>query len=101
MTDDEIKKRVEGIATINFSISKCPVKVYEDFVQFCKEETGDNYAFGLKMACEALKGNAKDAVLFQQYLELKERVDVLEEKLNEGKVESKAKGPKTFGSGQK
>ena len=75
-----IKDRVNDITTINFSVTKCPLKVYREFVAFCKEETSDNYSFGLKLLLDGMKGNIREATLFQQYLEMKERLDKLEEK---------------------
>jgi len=91
--NDEIEKRVKDIATINFNVSKCPVKIYEEFVALCKEQTGDNYAFGIKLGIDAYK-------LQGELVEMKTRLARLEVELTEmkngpKKEESKAK---TFGT---
>ena len=77
---EKITKRVEKITTINFSITKCPHKVYQKFVEYCKNETNDNYSMGLKMLVDAIEANIKEALLFEQYMELKARMDELENK---------------------
>ena len=100
MSDEEIKKRVEEITTINFSITKCPHKVYKKFVEFCKTETNDNYSFGIKLLIDGMEANIKEAALYENYMILKERMDVLEEQINKPKEEEKkVKKLKTMGSG--
>jgi len=91
-----VKDKVEDLTTINFSITKCPLKVFKAFSEFCKSETNDNYAFGLKMLLDSREVNVKEVVLYEQYCELKDRIVALESK--EDKVEEK-KGPKVLGSG--
>jgi len=92
----EAKERVEDLTTINFSITKCPLKVFKLFSEFCKSETNDNYAFGLKMLIDSRDVNVKEVVLYEQYCELRDRVVALESEKSEDK-----KGPKvkTLGSG--
>jgi len=101
---DSVKEKVDKITTINFSITKCPHNVYKDFTGYCKDETNDNYSFGLKMLLESRKANAKEAVLFQQYMELKDEVVRLRERVVtlEGKPEEPAEKRKikTMGSGE-
>ena len=94
----EKKEKIENLTTINFSITKCPVRVFKRFSQFCKDETNDNYSFGLKMLLDAMDGNVKEALLFEQYIELKARVEGLEAKKGEETPRSK---PKTLGSKHK
>jgi hypothetical protein len=95
----EIQEKVNKLTTINFSITKCPIKVYEAFTQFCKEETNDNYSFGLKILIEGIKTNAKEATLFQQYLELKDEVAELKQLIAQSGDKPKSKKIKTMGSG--
>ena len=97
MTEEigEIKERLKNITTINFSVTKCPQKVYEDFVDFCKQETNDNYSMGLRDLLASRKASIKEVVLFQQYMELKDEVAVLNKKVEE--LFQSRKGPKTFG----
>lgn len=101
MTEEEktMKDKVEDLktTTINFSITKCPLKVYKEFVRFCSEETNDNYSFGLKLLLDGMKGNVKEATLYQQYLEMKEEMKELKVLLN--KPEPEKQKIKTMGSG--
>lgn len=94
------QKKKEEDYTLGFSISDCPVSVYKDFKEFCKEETNDNYSFGLKILLEAYKTNTKELVLYEQYMKLKKRVKALEEEITDSEKEEKKK-PKTLGSGNK
>lgn len=89
----EMKDKVESLTTINFSITKCPLKIFKEFSEYCKKETNDNYAFGLKLLLDGMKGNVKEVMLFEMVNELKEEVEQLKQK-NEKKT-----GPKTMGSG--
>lgn len=91
-THEAIRERVQDMVSRNFSITKCPEKVYEKFVTFCKEETNNNYSMGLKVLLDAKEANIKEVVLFEQYIELKKRVESLES----GEEPDK---PKTFGKG--
>jgi len=72
------EEKEELPTTINFSITKCPIETYKKFVDFCKKETNDNYSFGLKLLLEGMEGNVKEALVYQQYMELKQRVEKLE-----------------------
>ena len=92
------KERVKGLTTINFSVTKCPLKVYERFVAFCKKETSDNYSFGLKLLLDGMEGNIKEATLFEQYIELKARIDDLEKTFQELQGKGVKAKPKTFGN---
>ena len=94
----EIKDKVDEMTTINFSITKCPLKIYKRFVQFCKEETSDNYSFGLKLLLDGMEGNVKESLLFQQYLEIKGEVAQIKEIIG-AKKETKKIKIKTLGSG--
>jgi hypothetical protein len=106
MGEKSMKERVEEIpTTINFSITKCPEKVFKRFIEFCKQETNDNYSFGLKLLLDAREGNIKEALLYEQYIELKARLGDVEVKLEKFLVEiqgtPKKKLPKTMGSANK
>tara|TARA_Y100000310_G_scaffold140352_1_gene139777 strand:- start:16369 stop:16626 length:258 start_codon:yes stop_codon:yes gene_type:complete len=74
----ETKDKMADVTTINFSITKCPLKVFKAFSEFCKQETNDNYAFGLKMLLDGMKTNVKEVVLYENLQELKDRVEKLE-----------------------
>ena len=99
---EPIKDKVDKLITYNFSVTKCPAKVYDDFTDFCKSETNDNYSMGLKILLESRKANIKEVALFEQYMVLKDMVIRLEDRVNElneqviaAKIIKKA--PKTFG----
>jgi|TARA_Y100000034_G_scaffold135310_1_gene206681 hypothetical protein len=92
----ELKERLDDITTINFSITKCPLKVFKAFSSFCKKETNDNYAFGLKLLLDSREANVKEVVLYEQYLKLKDEVADIR-KLVDAPTERKR--PKTMGSG--
>jgi len=92
----EVKEKVENLTTINFSITKCPLKIFKAFSEYCKKETNDNYAFGLKLLLDGMKGNAKELMLFEQYNELKVEVEQIKQTLEE---QNEKKAPKTLGSG--
>lgn len=89
----EKAEQLKDLTTINFSITKCPIKVFKAFSEFCKTETNDNYAFGLKMLLESRETNIKEIILFEKYAELRDEVEQLKQK-NERKI------PRTMGSRQ-
>ena len=91
----DTKERVEEMSTINFSITKCPLKVYREFTEFCKQETADNYSFGLKTLLEGMQTNMKEEIMYEEMCKIKARLDNLENKEPE---EPKKKSLKTFGS---
>jgi len=97
---EKIQERVADLTTINFSITKCPEKVFQRFSDFCKSETNNNYSFGLKQLLDGMDGNIKEAVIFQQYIELKAEVEDLRIELAEVKElkSPTAKKNKTFGT---
>jgi len=97
---EKIHDKVKDLTTINFSITKCPHKVYEEFVSFCKEETNNNYSMGMKMLLDAMKVNIKEITLFERYMELKERIEKLEEGKSAPEKEPEEKA-KTFGKKKK
>jgi hypothetical protein len=94
--DKDIKQRVSELTTINFSITKCPEKVFQRFTDFCRKETGNNYSFGLKLLLDGMEGNIKEALIFEQYIELKAEIEDIKASLAETKPEKKKKD-KTFG----
>jgi hypothetical protein len=97
----ETKDRIDDITTINFSITKCPLKVFKAFSNFCKQETNDNYAFGLKVLLDSREANVKELVLYEQYLKLREEFEALKELVNKTGEPKVIDKPKTFGSGGK
>lgn len=96
---EEIKSRVNEMTSINFSITKCPQKVFRRFSEFCKTETNNNYSFALKLLLDGMEGNVKEALLFQQYIELKAELDELKVLVMNisTKSEPEKKKRKTFG----
>ena len=97
---EEIKERVMEITTRNFSITKCPERVFQDFVAFAKKETNDNYSMALKMLLDAKEANIKEVILFEQYMELKQEIASLRASIEDTpeEEEPKRQAPKTFGS---
>lgn len=93
---EEIKDRVLNITSRNFSITKCPEKVFQQFIEFCKEESNDNYSMGLKLLLDARRTNIKEVLLYEQYMELNDRVNQLEERA-EKEPKEPVNGPKCFG----
>ena len=94
-----VSERVKDMTTINFSITKCPHRVYEDFSTFCKEETNDNYSMGLRDLLNARKVNLKEVVLYQSCMEIKDELVILRGELAELRenLDEGVKTPKTFG----
>lgn len=94
------RDKVMKMATINFSITKCPQKVYEEFVMFCQSETNDNYSMGLKMLIELYKTNAKENHIFNKLEELESEIEQLKKQPNnptETQTQPDEKTKKTFG----
>ena len=81
--NESVRDKTLKLVTRNFSITKCPEKVFQDFSKFCKDETNDNYSFGLKMLLDFKNTNIKEVVLYEQYMEMKARVADLIEEINE------------------
>lgn len=93
-----IKEKVLDLVTVNFNIKSCPEKIHQEFSEFCKVEANDNYPMGLKLLLDAKNSNIKEALLFEQYMELKVRVEELEKQLQQQPDEPKKAKPKTFGN---
>jgi hypothetical protein len=94
------KEKLEEMTTINFSITKCPMKVFKRFSEFCKKDTNDNYSFGLKMLLDARESNIKEVILYEQYMQLKDEVEQIKHTLSvQNEVQRSEPGPKTLGSG--
>lgn len=74
------------------------MEIFKRFSEYCKAETNDNYAFGLKLLLDCRDANIKEVVLYEQYMELKGELAELKASLSKP-VEEKKKGPKTMGSG--
>ena len=101
--EDTKREKVISMTTRNFSITKCPERVYEDFVGFCREETNENYSMGLKLLMDARKVNIKEALLFEQYMEVKAELRELRESMVPAPEEKEPvkKVPTTFGRKKK
>lgn len=89
-----VQERVKSMVTRHFYISKCPEEVYVRFSEFCKVETMDNYALGLKTLLDIAETNAKELTLYKKYLEMEDRLVELEGK----EIEPKEEKLKTMGS---
>jgi len=88
------KEKIEELTTINFSINKCQLAVFKRFREFCVKETNDNYGFGLKLLLDLKDANAKEMVLYENYLELKEEVEIIKKGLDKPKKKFKTMGRK-------
>ena len=100
----EINNKLSKITSINFSITKCPHKVYERFINFAKSETSDNYSMALKMLLDGLDANIKEVHLYEQYMGLKLEVEELKElveNLRGTETKEESTKPKTFGEKKK
>lgn len=94
----EIKKRVNDMTTINFSITKCPHKVYERFVGFAKSESSDNYSMALKLLLDNQEASAKEEVLFEMFIQQKAELEQLKEQIaSKGDVVEEKPKPTAFG----
>lgn len=100
MSEENKADKLKNMMTRNFSITKCPDKVYQAFVEFCQGETNDNYSMGLKLLLDMKNANIKEVVLYEQYMELKADFADLKAEIAElkGKKEETKTGVKTFGS---
>jgi hypothetical protein len=95
---NETKDRIDDITTINFSITKCPMKIFKSFREFCKSETNDNYSFGLKILLDSRETNIKEVVLYELYTNLRDEFEQFKQEMSERKEKPKLK---TLGSGGK
>lgn len=85
---DEFRKssildKVDAITTRNFRVSAMLERDFQRFTNFCQEVANDNYAMGIKILLDNYASNIKEVLLFQELEELKQRVDVLEQKPKE------------------
>ena len=90
----DMTERIENMTTRNFSITRCPEKVWKDFVKFCEEETGDSYSMGIKVLLDLYKTNAKELMLYKRIIDIEDKVDALTKVPGDAKLKTK-----TFGSG--
>ncbi|MEA2036013.1 MAG: hypothetical protein U9O94_00785 [Nanoarchaeota archaeon] len=49
-----------------FTISKCPVNIYDEFVDFAKKETGNNYAMAIRLLIERAKNSEKAVLMMSE-----------------------------------
>ncbi len=91
--EKKIKEQVEEISTTTFSIQGVPVKVFERFLNLCKEKaqitkvfndykTGKKqirkelcYSIALTILLDAYEADGKYQVLYEKMVKLEEKVD--------------------------
>lgn len=82
MSDDknkeDIQKRVDNITTRNFWVTNCPEKVWKEFNDYAKKETNNNYSVALKLLLGISKTDAKSSVLYERFIDLDRRVNLIE-----------------------
>jgi hypothetical protein len=118
MTDNEIKNtvkdRLEDISTRTFTIGACPEKVYQRFINYCKNNaknikyfqdanTGKPtvkeeiiYHVGLRLLLDASEIDAKNMVVYEKLTKLESRINALENALIHKDTPKESK-VKTFG----
>jgi len=74
--EKSIKERVESITLRKFWISDCPEEVYQRFVDFCKKETNNGYAMGIKLLLDAWEKNAIELMLYEKIIALEDWRDM-------------------------
>jgi hypothetical protein len=59
--------------------------VHNDFKEFCRLETDNNYTLGLRKLLESYSGDTKFEILYQEIQSLKNDIEVLKSKPKEDK----------------
>jgi len=89
-----LKERTDGLFNAkSFSICGCPIKVIQEFSEFCMSETKNDYSMGLKILMERNKINFQQEVFAMKIAELEARLS----KIEENPVEEQKPKVKTFG----
>lgn len=91
---NELKERTDGLINIkSFSICGCPIKVIQEFKDFCVTETKNDYSMGLKILLERNRTNAQQEIMAMRLQEFEYRLGKMEEKPEQ----EETKKTKTFG----
>ena len=100
--DENIKEKVDLLTTINFNISNCPKKTFDDFVRFAQEHCNHPfsgkpiYHVAIRMLLDLVKSNATQEMMYRRLVELEDRLDALTE-LSSSDEKKKKKRKETFG----
>lgn len=111
MSKKDAKQRVKDISVRTFTICSCPESVYDRFIDFCnknskniryyKDKSGKLhkkeeviYHIGLRLLLDIADSDAKSMMLYEKIKHLRDRVDLIEKKLQSEKDNNKSK---TFG----
>lgn len=80
MTDDgkNLIDKVDDITVVNFMVNECPLTLLKKFKAYAKEHTRMNYPLAIKRLLESAEANAKEAMIWENIMELKDRVTLLE-----------------------
>lgn len=96
MERNNLKQKVEEISSVDFSVVNCPLKVWQDFKEYCRLNTQKSYAMGLKDLLNVVRDNSRDAMFFERIDGLQAEIDELRVLVDGKEVASKPKIP-TFG----
>ena len=75
-----LKERTDGLIVKSFSICSCPIKIIQEFKEFCMSETKNDYSMGLKVLLERNKINFQQEIFAMKIQELESRLEPLENK---------------------
>lgn len=105
MTDEEnkkdLKERVDDITHVNFQVNECPLTILKKFKDYAKQHTRSNYPMAIERLLEIADTNAKDLMIWESILDVRDKVAQLELHVaSDKKEEQKARIP-TIGNTKK
>ena len=74
------EKNVDELISRNFTITQCPEDVFQRFAKFCKKETNNFYAMGLKILLDSFEDDVIHKVILEKVFELEKKVEEKESK---------------------
>ena len=77
-TDKTLIEKVDEITKVNFTVNECPLSLLKEFKEYANEHTRNNYPLAIEKLLSIAKTNAKDMMIWENILELKDRISKLE-----------------------
>ena len=78
-----IQERVKDRTTRNFWVTNCPEEIWEEFNDYAKKETNNNYSIAIKLLLGIAKTNAKESVMYERYIKIEKRIQDMENNIVE------------------
>ncbi len=72
--EEKKEMNVNGVDARTFTISKCPANIYNEFVDFARRETGNNYTMAIKLLMERAKNHEKTVSMLSEIQQIRKEL---------------------------